>query len=427
MSISMNKALELLSPDLVRNILLGSVFLFLLFMVFRKEQNAKLNWAMFYAFLWVFCALFVVNGLSVHWGFWSFREESPTLIPHDLFFDWVVFWGVAVPFVLKGRYIVMVAIFLFWIDILFMPLLAKLGILDLRQNWLVGECLLISLVFVPSQLWFRFSLNDVRIGWRSFFQVMVMAFLLLIGLPFLVSVYSMSSGQYVLLQTSIWMQIIFVIALPSLIAVVDLVDKGQGTPFPYDPTKHLVRSGVYAYLRNPIQWSFTWLFIPLALMYQSPLLFFGGLVSVAYVIGVSNPEEKVSMLSRFGDDWKQYKQTVPAWYFKWRPTTITPAKIYFNQDCAICSSLRRWLIQRKPINLTFLDANQHSQTLESLEYENKEGTQYSSVKALASCLEHINLAWASLGWLMRLPIINYILQVIADTMGIGANTCKVSE
>ncbi len=423
----MNEILEMLSPDLVRNTLLASVFLFLLYLVFRKEQGAKLNWAIFYAFLWVFCALFVVNGLSVRWGFWFFKEDSPTLIPHDLFFDWVVFWGVAVPFVMKGRYLLLTALFLFWIDILFMPLLAKIGVLDLRQNWLIGEFLLIVFVFIPSQLWFGFSLESKNTGWRSFFQVMVMAFLLLIGLPFLASFYQLILTQYLPISTSMWKQIIFIIALPSLIAVVDLVEKGHGTPFPFDPTTQLVRSGVYAYIRNPIQWSFTLLFIPLGMMFQYELLFCGVLVSVAYVVGVSNPSEKESMTRQFGDDWKEYKQSVPAWYFKWYPTTITPAKIYFNQDCAICSSLRDWLVSRQPTNLTFFDANQHPIPLESLHYESEEGVQYSSVKALASCLEHINLAWASVGWLMRLPVISYVLQVIVDTMGIGAITCEAPE
>jgi len=423
----MNEALEMLSPGLVRNVLLGSAFLFLLYLLFRKVQDTNLNWAMFYSFLWVSISLFLVNGLSVYWGFWSFKEERSTLIPHDLFFDWVVFWGVFVPFVMKGRYLIITALFLFWIDILFMPLLAKLGLLDLRENWLIGEFLLIFLVFIPSQLWFRFSWKAINLGWRSFFQVLVMAFVLLIGLPFLANLYQSESMPLVPRVTSIWMQIIFIIALPSLIAVVDLVEKGQGTPFPFDPTKKLVRSGVYAYIRNPIQWSFTWLFAPLAAMYQSELMLLGVLVSVAYVIGVSNPDEKVSMAHRFGDEWKRYKRMVPAWYFKWRPTSITPAKIYFNKDCSICSFLRSWMENRNPLYLEFMDANQHDIVLENLRYENEEGTKYSSVKALASCLEHINLAWASLAWLMRLPIISHVLQIIVDTMGIGADTCKVSE
>ncbi len=421
----MIEGFEILTSDLVRNVLLGSVFLFLLFIIFRKEQDARLNWAMFYSFLWVFCALFLVNGLSVRWQFWSFSEESVTLIPHDLFFDWVVFWGVVVPFLMKGRYLVMTAIFLLWLDVLFMPLLAKIGVLHLGTNWLVGEVLLILVVFIPSQLWFRFSYEDKLHSWRSFFQVLVMAFMVFIGIPFLGSGYQLNTFSLSVFSMAIWAQIIFAISLPSLIAVVDLVEKGQGTPFPYDETKTLVRSGVYAYIRNPIQWSLTLLFVPLAILYQSPLLFLGGLVSIAYMIGVSNPHEKIAMNQRYGRQWKQYQKSVPAWYFKWHPTTVTPAKIYFNKNCVICSSLGRWIARRKPYHLELLDASRHDLVLGSLQYENAEGVTYSSIKALASSFEHINLAWASLGWLMRLPVVSPILQIIVDTMGIG-ESCDVS-
>jgi len=422
----MDTVFELLTPNVVRNVLLVVTFLFLLYLTFRKKQHPMLNWALFYSFLWVFCSLFVVNAFCVHQGYWLFTEESPTGIPHDLFFEWVVFWGVGVPFFGKGKYLIPTALLLIWIDVLFMPMMAKIGLLELNDNWLIGELLLITIVFLPSQLWFRFSFLDQELKWRSLLQVLVMAFFILVGVPFVSGLYYPNTIDFTSNLFPIWLQMLFVLALPSLIAVIDLVQKGQGTPFPYDPTKKMVRSGVYAYIRNPIQWSFTWMFVPLALIYQSPILLFGMLVSVAYVVGVSNPDENDSMLIRFGSKWTVYKESVPTWYFKWHPTSIPIARIYFNADCSICLSLRNWMQKRKPFNLEFIDANEHESKLESLRYENAEGAECSSVEALASCFEHINLAWASLGWLMRLPGIRHILQIIVDTMGIGVETCQIN-
>ena len=307
---------------------------------------------------------------------------------------------------------------------LLMPLLEPIGILTLGENWLMGELLLIGLVFLPSQIWFHFHNTNTHIGGRSFFQVLVMAFLLLTGLPFLV-------GHHIGYSVADWspfgLQILFILALPSLVAVVDLVGKGRGTPFPYDPTTQLVQSGVYAYIRNPIQWSFTWSFVPLALIYQSPFLLLGIPVSIAYVIGVSNVQEKSALQERYGQAWINYAKDVPVWYFQWKPTTIPTAKIYFSSDCGICASFRKWLAKKHPCNLIFMDAKAHSSVLESLRYVGENGVEYSSVAALASGLEHINLFWASIAWMMRLPGILHILQIIVDTMEIGKASCQIER
>ncbi len=44
------------------------------------------------------------------------------------------------------------------------------------------------------------------------------------------------------------------------------------------------------------------------------------------------------------------------------------------------------------------------------------GTEHKSIDAIAHALEHINLAYASLGWFMKFPIIGNILQYVIDSM-----------
>jgi len=51
-------------------------------------------------------------------------------------------------------------------------------------------------------------------------------------------------------------------------------------------------------------------------------------------------------------------------------------------------------------------------------YKGTYGQYNTSVQSFAHALEHINLAWASLGWLIRLPGINQLLQLIIDSMGL---------
>lgn len=52
-------------------------------------------------------------------------------------------------------------------------------------------------------------------------------------------------------------------------------------------------------------------------------------------------------------------------------------------------------------------------------YVGYDGTRATGVAAFARALEHINLGWAMLGWLIRLPILNPLIQLIVDASGGG--------
>jgi hypothetical protein len=204
-----------------------------------------------------------------------------------------------------------------------------------------------------------------------------------------------------------------------------LVEKGKGTPFPLDATKRMVETGVYAYCKNPIQWSFTLLFIPLAIHYNSYLLSFGFFISLAYVIGVSNPQEYLDMNSRFDIKWDLYKKNVPSWWFLWKPKFIPKGILYFKKDCNQCEQIKQWFEKRPAINLDIRYSKEYnSSELLQATYVHPSGLKFSSVKAIAHGVEHINLAWACLGWLMRFPLVLFVLQTIVDSMEFGVENKK---
>ena len=39
--------------------------------------------------------------------------------------------------------------------------------------------------------------------------------------------------------------------------------------------------------------------------------------------------------------------------------------------------------------------------------------------ALARALEHVNLGWAFVGWIIRLPLVCAVVQLLADAVGRG--------
>ncbi len=403
---------------IIRHSLLGLCFLVLIALFIIKTPKAKDNWAVFYALLWTTFSLAILNYIAVENKLWYFTDTNPLIInmPLDLFFIWIVFWGVLPIYFFKGKYTFLLALLIFWLDLLLMPELEKIGILKLSKYWIIGDLVLVLLVWLPSYLWAKFYYNNTHLKYRSFFQVIIMTLLIFIVIPFVAITYTNISFHLKPFNPYLF-QIIFIIALPALTAVMDLTYKGKGTPFPFDKTSRLVKHGVYAYCKNPIQWSFTLLFIPLSIYYESYLMLSGIIISIAYSIGISNPQEYNDMNVRFGMEWINYKKTVPSWRFSWTPKAMPKGTIYFRKHCNQCEQIKSWFSNKTTQQLYIKFSSEYNNsTLLQVTYVDYLGIEYKSIKAIAHALEHINLMYASLGWFMRFPLINHILQYIIDSM-----------
>ncbi|MFN2383381.1 MAG: isoprenylcysteine carboxylmethyltransferase family protein [Gemmatimonadota bacterium] len=93
----------------------------------------------------------------------------------------------------------------------------------------------------------------------------------------------------------------------------ELVARGEGTPLPLDPPRHLVTVGPYGWLRNPMHAGLIAVLIGEALLFRSPVflgmaLVLGGAL-LAYVVWLEEP----SLAGRFGSAWEGYRQTVSRW------------------------------------------------------------------------------------------------------------------
>ncbi|NQY29085.1 MAG: hypothetical protein HRT69_06395 [Flavobacteriaceae bacterium] len=403
---------------IIRNGVVLICFILLTFFFFIKKQEQKTNWSLFYSLLWLTFSLPIVNYLCVKYNLWLFISETDLSIkiPFDLLFIWIIFWGILPFYIAKGKYTLLTFLVLLWIDILLMPQLEKFGILKLNENWIIGEFILLLIVWLPAYLWATYSYTNKHLNFRAFLQVSTMGLLILIIIPFIVISYTSNNFSFEKIRPYLF-QLTFIIVLPSLAAVNDLVKKGKGTPFPYDKTTKLVQTGVYAYCRNPIQWSFTFLFIPLSMYYESYVLLSGTIISIAYTLGVSNPQEYLDMENRFENKWRTYKKSVPNWRFLWKPQNIPIGTLYFKKGCNQCEQVKKWFENRNACNLQIkYEYEFHENKLLQATYTDNNNNHYKSIIAIANGLEHINLFWASLSWFMRLPIIHHVLQAIIDSM-----------
>jgi protein-S-isoprenylcysteine O-methyltransferase Ste14 len=96
-------------------------------------------------------------------------------------------------------------------------------------------------------------------------------------------------------------------------------DEGDGTLAPWDPTKTLVVSGPYRYVRNPMISGVVSNLLGEALLFRSPALACWGaaffLVNAIYFPLAEEP----GLERRFGDDYRRYKAAVPRWIPRLRP------------------------------------------------------------------------------------------------------------
>jgi hypothetical protein len=125
------------------------------------------------------------------------------------------------------------------------------------------------------------------------------------------------------------------------------------------------------------------------------------------------------------------------WVPRWRPSP-QPARLYVAMSCGPCSEIARWFGTSGAVSLEVVPAESHPiRELRRITYELADGSAPSEegVAALARAAEHINLAWAMLGFFARLPIVRPALQLLVDVSGgeervverHGATVCAAPE
>jgi protein-S-isoprenylcysteine O-methyltransferase Ste14 len=211
-------------------------------------------------------------------------------------------------------------------------------------------------------------------------------------------------------------QLVFLVSIPGFTAVLNFMTAGLGTPFPYDPPQRLVTSGVYAYMINPMQMSTALIYLVLGFLWRD--FIFMSVVSLIYSAGLAHWHENAELKERFSQ-WQEYRKTLHAWWPRWRPSALIPeAKLYYDDACGACQDVMHFFSKRSSIRIKLIPARLHpTRVLMRLTYEAGDGIKTEGVAAFGAGLNHINLFWAFWGWLMQLPVVKKIVQIITDAVG----------
>ena len=121
------------------------------------------------------------------------------------------------------------------------------------------------------------------------------------GLPQAIAFLMLSLGIYMIL----WVGVAF-------------VRQGKGTPVPVDPPQHLVVSGLYCYVRNPMYVGAVLVVLAEALYFGSPwlVIYAAGLWAILHTAMLILEEPQLQR--RFGTAYDEYQAQVPRWIPKLR-------------------------------------------------------------------------------------------------------------
>ena len=95
--------------------------------------------------------------------------------------------------------------------------------------------------------------------------------------------------------------------------------QGMGTPAPVFPTRHLVVTGLYRYVRNPMYVAVASAILGQGLLFGNvSLLEYGGVVWLLFYLFVLGYEEP-ALRASFGDEYKLFCAEVPRWIPRFSP------------------------------------------------------------------------------------------------------------
>lgn len=126
-------------------------------------------------------------------------------------------------------------------------------------------------------------------------------------------------SNYFLIQLIAGAALVFVALFLLIMTIRLFVRIGKGTLAPWNPTRRLVVSGVYAYTRNPMISGVSFILLGEAIMFGSDGLFAWFLSFIAVNTVYFILSEEPGLEKRFGQEYVEYKRHVPRWIPQLKP------------------------------------------------------------------------------------------------------------
>lgn len=410
-----------MSPGTIRALCIFLPALLAGILLVATRPGARWAGAALMATLWNLGNLGILHHLAMRFGWWEFHLQGGLYrgLPADLWLGWAIFWGACVTLTARFIGFSVAALIAVVMDVALMPQFAPS--ITLGPDWLYGELLGVGSCLLPGLLLARCMAADRFLTVRVALLVTGFGILFLWLVPDICLEQSGGSWRPILLQP-LWEQCLlatlgFCLLLPAISAVQEFAERGGGTPVPTDPPKRLVRSGIFAYIANPMQASMTAAYLLLGAATKSWVLTAGAPLALAAALGVAGGTERSWLLNRYGCIYQSYQSQVRRWWIRWIPSYPATSILYVSETCHLCQKLGVWLRRHSFVSLEIRPAEERPE-LTRLTYC-APGYQISGLPALCRACEHIHLGWALVAFILRLPGIRHLAQWAVDLSGGG--------
>ena len=361
-----------------------------------RERPRVLIGALF-AFLYGVGTIFITHQIAIAVGWWSYGGDALMLmgLPVDIWLGGALLFGpvlsLAFPRTAPIYLVLPIIIGLHGTVFLSLEPLVYAG-----KGWFFGTLFVFIIAHIPAIYLSRWTAQDRLLPVRAALLAFGFGFLAFAALPSVIM--TAMGGSWGLADLSLWrlavglplLGICFVIGLT---AVQMFVVHGEGTPIPLDCTKRLVRTGIYAYLVNPMQLCSAAAWVVTGFIIGNVWVASAAIMAWVFVVGMVRWHHRHDLLQRFPEGWPEYRANVSEWRPRWRPWIKAPATLSYDNANKQHLSAVKFLKLRKAIGIDF-----KPQKGAAFSYQEPNETQnFTGLSAFAKALNHINLIWCLVG------------------------------
>jgi protein-S-isoprenylcysteine O-methyltransferase Ste14 len=340
-----------------------------------------------FAFLYGLGMIFVTNSLAVEVGWWRYGWDALMLnkIPADILIGGAVLFGPGLYYLFPDTRPLMICL----------PIVVGLHgtifsslkpLVFAGPYWFAGVVVVFVTAHIPALYLAKWTERDVHLPLRCALLALMTGAMMFAVLPTLIM--ETMGGTWAILDRPVPSTVLTCVAL-SLVSLIGLSAnqmlclQGVGTPIPLDPTKRLVRTGIYAYVSNPMQLSAVLGWIVLGAYLRNVWVMAAALMAWVFVQGMVRWHNRHDLLKRFPEGWPAYKSNVPEWRPRWRPWAAATGELTLDPRC---KALRGLLMCATALDVRLASGPaRYSNPAEVREFE---GT-----AACLMALTHVNFAW----------------------------------
>ena len=373
-------------------LLLAPLFL-TFYLGYKHKENQRLLVGGLFSFIYSMGLLLPAHALAIHLGMWEYGGNTLMLLgmPADLWFAGSFLFGPALFFAFPRLSPLVFTVGFVAVQAFVFKSLDPFVIAG--DYWFLGVSLIFLIVHIPALYLARWTAVDTHLIERACLLAFGYGFLAFFVLPTLIM--QAMGGEWDFQSKSLVSYIITLLMLlpcvvMGLTAVHMFVVHGEGTPIPLDKTKHLVRSGIYAYIINPMQLCSALSWIIIGLFLQNVFVSLAAIMAVIFVLGLVHWHHRNDLQVRFPDGWSEYKTSVPEWCPRWKPWIKSQSRLVWNPSSNFQKRYVDWLNRQNPIGLTFVESNEGSHQY----IDGNRGLVFKGYSGLMYPLFHINFLTA---------------------------------